>query len=228
MRSRNTHTIRLWMNTLNSWSGRIGQITSCFAASRWQRTKNAFHRQGVSVHWYHWLDTRLTRHRSRSERCSKISNTSSIGRFSILLMYLLRKIWRERSVVQGFLANLFRPNTRMEVDTTTATDTSVTGLPTFTLQKEKRKFNAKLYGRTIQKGFSKLHKDETLSDLTLIVGDEKIPVHRMVWNTKSPSPHFGNRLTLGVVCLVGDISSNAWKRISLDRSLTKGTRGHQT
>ena len=72
---------------------------------------------------------------------------------------------------------------RMEVDTT-AKDTSMTDLPTLTLQKEKRKFNAKLYGRTIQKGFSKLHKDETLSDLTLIVGDEKIPVHRMVSNKK--------------------------------------------
>ena len=81
----------------------------------------------------------------------------------------------------------------MEVDTTTATDTSVTGLPTFTLQKEKRKFNAKLYGRTIQKGFSKLHKDETLSDLTLIVGDEKIPVHRMVC---SPLPRFVHLLRL--------------------------------
>jgi len=47
-------------------------------------------------------------------------------------------------------------------------------------KKEKRKFNAKLFGRTIQKGFIKLHKDESLSDLTLIVGEEKIPVHRMV------------------------------------------------
>jgi len=56
------------------------------------------------------------------------------------------------------------------------------------LKREKRKFNAKLYGRTIQKGFSKLHKDESLSDLTLVVGDEKIPVHRMVSNKITLSP----------------------------------------
>ena len=123
--------------------------------------------------------------------------------------------------------------TSMEVDIEipSASDSSMVKLSNgLHIKKEKRKFNAKLYGRTIQKGFSKLHKDESLADLTLIVGDEKIPVHRMVSN-KIPLhrfvnlPRFVNPLWLGVVRLVGDISSNAWKRISLGRSLTEGTRG---
>jgi len=75
----------------------------------------------------------------------------------------------------------------VDIDIPSASDSSMTSeLSTgLNFRKEKRKFNAKLYGRTIQKGFSKLHKDESLSDLTLIVGDEKIPVHRMVCQ---PSP----------------------------------------
>ena len=71
--------------------------------------------------------------------------------------------------------------TGMEVETTTGADTSAAELSAaLNIKKEKRKFNSKLYGRTIQKGFAKLYKDDALSDLTLIVGDEKIPVHRMV------------------------------------------------
>jgi len=69
----------------------------------------------------------------------------------------------------------------VDIEIPSASDSSMVKLSNgLHIKKEKRKFNAKLYGRTIQKGFSKLHKDETLSDLTLIVGDEKIPVHRMV------------------------------------------------
>lgn len=63
----------------------------------------------------------------------------------------------------------------MEVDTS-----AVELAASLNIRKEKRKFNSKLYGRTIQKGFAKLYKDESLSDLTLLVGDEKIPVHKMV------------------------------------------------
>lgn len=35
-------------------------------------------------------------------------------------------------------------------------------------------------GETIRAGFSKLYLDPTWSDLTLVVGDKKLPVHKMV------------------------------------------------
>ena len=68
--------------------------------------------------------------------------------------------------------------TSMEVDS--VEDNSAELSAALNIKKEKRKFNAKLFGRTIQKGFAKMYKDADLSDLTLIVGDDRIPVHRMV------------------------------------------------
>jgi len=44
----------------------------------------------------------------------------------------------------------------------------------------KRPFNSRLFGSTVQKGFAQLWNDTLLSDLTLVLGDEKIPVHRLV------------------------------------------------
>lgn len=41
-------------------------------------------------------------------------------------------------------------------------------------------FDAALYGQTVQKGFAKMHNDPLLSDITLVVGSDKIPAHRMV------------------------------------------------
>jgi len=41
-------------------------------------------------------------------------------------------------------------------------------------------FDAALYGQTVQKGFAKMYNDPLLSDITLVLGSEKIPAHRMV------------------------------------------------
>lgn len=43
-----------------------------------------------------------------------------------------------------------------------------------------RAFDAALFGQTVQKGFSKMYNDPLLSDITLLVGEERIPAHRMV------------------------------------------------
>jgi len=48
------------------------------------------------------------------------------------------------------------------------------------LPSAKRPFNAVLYGDMVQKGFAHLYGDTKISDVTLILGDEKIPVHRLV------------------------------------------------
>jgi hypothetical protein len=43
-----------------------------------------------------------------------------------------------------------------------------------------RKFDAELYGQTVRAGFSKLFNDPLLSDITLVVGSQKLRAHRMV------------------------------------------------
>lgn len=48
------------------------------------------------------------------------------------------------------------------------------------IPKGNREFDSGIFGATIQKGFAKLFKDDKLSDITLIVGDEKIPAHKLV------------------------------------------------
>lgn len=43
-----------------------------------------------------------------------------------------------------------------------------------------REFDAALFGETVQTGFSKMYNDPLLSDITLLLGSERIPAHRMV------------------------------------------------
>jgi len=43
-----------------------------------------------------------------------------------------------------------------------------------------RAFDAALFGQTVQKGFSKMYNDPLLSDITLLLGTDRIPAHRMV------------------------------------------------
>jgi hypothetical protein len=43
-----------------------------------------------------------------------------------------------------------------------------------------RPFDAALYGETVQKGFAKMYSDPLLSDVTLVLGQEKISAHKMV------------------------------------------------
>jgi hypothetical protein len=43
-----------------------------------------------------------------------------------------------------------------------------------------RPFDAALFGETVVRGFEKMYNNPALSDITLVVGDEKLPAHRMV------------------------------------------------
>jgi hypothetical protein len=44
----------------------------------------------------------------------------------------------------------------------------------------KRPFNSALFGVIVKKGFSKLYNNRELSDVTLVLGDEKVPAHKTV------------------------------------------------
>jgi hypothetical protein len=46
--------------------------------------------------------------------------------------------------------------------------------------KVKRPFNSALFGVIVKKGFSKLYNNSELSDVTLVLGDEKVPAHKTV------------------------------------------------
>jgi hypothetical protein len=43
-----------------------------------------------------------------------------------------------------------------------------------------RPFDAALFGETVVRGFEKMYNNPALSDITLVVGNEKLPAHRMV------------------------------------------------
>jgi len=51
---------------------------------------------------------------------------------------------------------------------------------TLDINTKDRPFDAALYGETIRKGFAALYQDDLVSDITLILGGEKVPAHRMV------------------------------------------------
>jgi len=46
--------------------------------------------------------------------------------------------------------------------------------------KVKRPFNSALFGVIVKKGFSKLYNNSEVSDVTLVLGDEKIPAHKTI------------------------------------------------
>jgi len=48
------------------------------------------------------------------------------------------------------------------------------------LPKRKRDFDANTYGEMVRNGFSRLYQDDGLSDITLVVGKERIPSHKLV------------------------------------------------
>jgi hypothetical protein len=50
----------------------------------------------------------------------------------------------------------------------------------FKVNAKDKPFDAALFGNTIQKGFAKLYNDPLLSDITLVVGKDKLFAHRMV------------------------------------------------
>ncbi len=45
---------------------------------------------------------------------------------------------------------------------------------------KKTSFDASVFGNALQKGFSKLYNDPLFSDLTLLLGEERIRAHKVV------------------------------------------------